>query len=217
MKTLLRASLLSFTFATILVLTGCAGKQIERSKWTDKNFRVMIDPVGLDANQYARLQQALVQTDHFVVVDRARGLNAIRREQENLHRQDVDRYEDQEKWALWGKLYGVGAVVVAQSQCYKVTHVWDASKTKSRCQQFVSMIDANTGVVIASASGESDSAATMDSYAQLSPDWEDVVEDLVKRYPKYFENKSYAKPLETYRGIAQEEATRQKEVILNGR
>ena len=89
-----------------LVAVGCASTT-PRDKWSDKNLRVMIDPDSVDAKDYVRIQQAFFKSDKFFVVDRNKGFKAVKKEQNRLHREEVDRYEDREKWAHWGKLYGV--------------------------------------------------------------------------------------------------------------
>ena len=50
-----------------VVASGCA---TPRTKWSDKNMRVMIDPTAIDQHDYFKLQKSLVQTDKFTVVDR---------------------------------------------------------------------------------------------------------------------------------------------------
>lgn len=208
---------LSIAAATLMfaVLSfGCSSKKIARNKFSDKNLRVCIDPTNLDANNYARLQMALVKSEAFFVIDRAKGLQAIKREQEMLHRNEVDRFEDKNKWSLWGKLHGCGAIIVGQAQCHKVQDNWNTAKSKTRCQQFLQLVDANTGAVRVSAEGESDSDSTFDSYAMLAPDWEKAVESLVEAYPKWFESEDYAKSIQIYQATAEEEARRQKEEVI---
>lgn len=197
------------------LLAGCASQKIVRSKYTDKNLRVCLADNSLDANNYTRLEQALVKNGTFVVVARANGLDAIRREQDMLHHASSERFEDKEKWALWGKLYGCGAIITGQTQCYRRAHTWDPSKSINHCGQFISILDANTGEIRASAEAENEAAATFDYYSQLAPDWEEAVDNLVSAYPKFFETESYAKSLENYRDLAGVESRREKERQAN--
>jgi hypothetical protein len=165
--------------AILLLLCSCATK---RTKFSDKNMRIMIDPVGLSMSDYSNLQTALVKTDAWVVLDRARGLAAIKNEQEELHRTSHDRYDRSEKFAHWGKLYGVGAVVVAHSECHNRPNQWNTTELANYCKLYLNLVDANTGEVIVAVNGE-DKAEFM-----TSPEWDDVAEELVEVYPRYFKN-----------------------------
>lgn len=209
----MKKSVLVIIGAAMAVSTACSSSKIARNKFSDKNLRVCIDPTNLDANNYARLQIELVKSEAFFVVDRAKGAQAIKREQEMLHRNEADRFEDKEKWSLWGKLYGCGAIVVGQAQCHKVQDNWNSAKSKTRCEQFLQLVDANTGEVRVTGEGESDSDSTFDNYAMLAPDWKEAVENLIEAYPKWFESEDYAKSLQIYQGIAEEEARRQSEIV----
>lgn len=207
----------ALALTALALLPACSSQKLARNKFSDKNMRVCVAPGNLDANNYARLQMALVESNAFFVVDRSRGLQAIKQEQEMLHRREVDRYEDKEKWSLWGKLYGCGAIVLGQTQCRKERDTWNSTKTKNVCEQFVQLLDANTGEVRVSAEGESESESTFDYYASLAPDWKEAVENLVEAYPKWFESEDYARSLQVYQGIAEEEARRQKEDVVRQR
>jgi hypothetical protein len=142
----------------------------------------MVDPSGISMTDYANLQTALVQTNVWTVLDRARGIAAIKHEQEQLHKYNHDRYDPREKFAHWGKLYGVGAVVVAHSECKNRPNQWNVTELKNYCRLFLNLVDANTGEVIVAVNGE-DKAEFMSS-----PEWDDVVEELVEVYPKYFKD-----------------------------
>jgi hypothetical protein len=164
----------------------------------------MIDPESIDAEHYVKISSALVKSGRFIVIDRAAGFNAIKREQERIHRSDVDRFADREKYAHWGKLYGVGGVVVAHADCHYFEGVFKG-RYKS-CKQLLQILDTNTAEVLAVADGESDG----DAGDEVVP-WEEVVADLEVAYPKYFEkDKTHAK-LEEYKQLSKELATRNKE------
>lgn len=187
------------------VLQGCAGKT-PRTKWTDKTMRVMIDPESIDANNYVRIQQALVASGKWVVVDRALAFNAIKREQERQHRGESDRFDAREKWAIWGRLLGVGGVVTAHTQC--VPRKGFLRHLHLDCLEYVSIVDANTGEVIATAEDEQEGAA---DGGVIAPSWEDAVAKLNAAYPAHFEPTKVTQQLEDYRDLASEEAQRQKE------
>lgn len=161
----------------LVMLASCATK---RTRYSDKNMRVMVDPNGLSHTDYMNLQSALVQANIWTVLDRSAGLQAVKKEQENLHQTQHDRYEDQEKFAHWGKLYGVGAVIVAHSECQNRPNTWNITELKNYCRLFINLVDANTGEVIVAVQ-EEDSAPFM-----ARPEWDDAVAELGDEYPKYF-------------------------------
>src|SRR5665647_827111 len=112
----------------ILLITSCSSPNKQRTKWTDKSMRVMIDPDSIDEENYVQIQSALVRSGKFTVVDRARGMQAAEKEQERLHRNNSDRFEDKEKWAHWGKMYGVGSIIVPHVQCTKENSFMNRTK-----------------------------------------------------------------------------------------
>lgn len=202
--------ILSMTVATMVVgastLTGCA---TARTKWTDKTMRVMIDPEGIDADHYVRIQQALVESGKWVVVDRSQGYNAIQKEQEREHRNQTDRFLDREKFAHWGKLYGVGGIVVAHAQC-QVRDGWLFKHNYPKCQQYLAIVDSNSGEVISAVKDEVEGG----SYDyELAPSWDDIVAKLNAAFPGHFEPNRDEKPLRDYKDLSKEEATRQKEIV----
>ena len=145
------------------------------------------------------------------MIDRAQGMQAVIKEQERLHRNQTDRFEDKEKWAHWGKLYGVGAIVVAHAQCYKNKTWWNNTQSRNYCQQFLSLVDANTGEVIVAVEGANDAPDTIEAQFQVAPDWDEVTQKFVESYPKEYVPRSYAESLQNYQGLSAEEAQRQKE------
>lgn len=206
-------NIMSITFLiAVLVLSACATK-IPRNKYTDKNTRIMIDPDSIPSQHYVRIQTALVKSGKFAVIDRAQGMQAVLKEQERLHRDQMDRFEDKEKWAHWGKLYGVGAIVVAHVQCYKDKTWWNNAQYRNYCQQFLSLVDANTGEVIVAVEGENDAPDAIEYQFQVAPDWDKVVRSFVDDYPKEYVPHSYAETLQNYQTLSAEEAQRQREVV----
>ena len=189
-------------------LVGCASTP--RSKWTDKDMRVMIDPDSVSPEHYVQIQNALVRLGKFTVVDRDAGMRALKKEQEREHRNETDRFENKEKWSMWGKMYGVGSIVVAHAQCYQTGSFWNPGKVKLQCRQMLSMVDSNTGEVFVAVEGENDGPVSADR-SYIAPDWNDTVEKLVDAYPKDWERKSYAGPAQVYQQVAEEHAVRQME------
>jgi hypothetical protein len=189
-----------------LGMVGCASAP--RTKWTDKTMRVMIDPESIDAQNYVKIQYSLVASGKWIVVDRKDGLRAIKHEQDMLHRTESDRYDDREKYAMWGKLYGVGGVIVAHSQCQRRDGFFPGQY--NRCRQNLAIMDTNNGEVIAVSEARADS----DAWNEM-PDWEDAVSVLNDNFPKNFEKDKTDKRLAEYKDLAREEAIRQKEELVN--
>lgn len=207
MKIIKILNVVALTIASLLVV-GCAGKT-PRTKWTDKTMRVMIDPDSIEAGHHVRIQNALVASGKWFVVDRASGFRAIKKEQEALHRESQDRFEDREKWAHWGKLYGVGGVVIAKAQCAD-KQTWFVGKKYTKCLQYLAIVDANTGIVIAAVEAESDGDA---GEQNIAPSWEDAVAKLNNAYPENYQTPKDHQILQDYRAVSKEEAVRQKEAV----
>jgi hypothetical protein len=193
-------------FLSLILIVGCASPE-KKTKFSDKNMRLMIDPASISPENYARLQTALVQQEMWTVLDRSSGLEAIKKEQETLHRTSSDRYEDKEKWAQWGKLYGVGSIIVAHAQCFAKTKWWDPQGKSYYCSQFVNLVDANTGEVVVGVEG----GEYVDS-AEEPPTWHEVAQKLADAYPKYHEKRSYSERVQLYKKESEEAARRQKEI-----
>ena len=193
------------------IFVGCSSAP--RTKWTDPGMRVFIDPESVTAENFVRIQQALVKTRKFVVIDRGAGFNAVTKEQERLHRNQSDRFLDKEKFAHWGKLYGVRSIVVAHAQCENRQSFWNSNMTKILCAQYLSLVDANTGEVLVAVEGENSGDASL-THTVITPDWEETVEKLVAEYPKKFETEYYTKSITDYQDVSKEEAIRQKETQL---
>jgi hypothetical protein len=195
----------------LMGISSCA-TPTPRTKWTDKNMRVMIDPDSIDEENYVQIQHSLVSAGKFTIVDRSRGMNAMKKEQERTQRGEADRFADKEKWSHWGKMYGVGSIVVAHMQCTKENSFMNRTKLYLNCHQFLSMVDSNTGEVIVSVDGKNEGPASYDlSYMQ--PDWDKVTEKLMDAYPKEYRPNNYSKEVSTYQDISAEHAQRQKELV----
>lgn len=198
-----------------ITLSGCASPPI-RTKWADKNMRVMIDPDSLSADDYIAVQTALVKEGRFMVVDRSSGYKAIKAEQERLHRVEADRYEDKEKWAHWGKMYGVGAIVVGHSQCVRTTKLFSFNPNVYQCKQFLSLVDANSGEVISAVEGLAENPVQGNNFGSesfsKSMDWSRTVADFVDAYPKDYKPQYYSEGVLKYQELSKEEAQRQKEI-----
>lgn len=171
-----------------LSLAGCSSSPVrkteEMTRWKAPEMRIAIYSPRLDGMATAQVQDALQSTGRFWIVSRGQGLEAIFAEQNMTHRDQLDRFEGKEKWAHWGKIHGVGAVILAQDTCSRVSS-W-GGQIFMRCQQSLSMLDATTGELIASA------IETVDGgYDQLSPDWTESVNKLVRHIPRVWEEKVF--------------------------
>lgn len=206
----MKINLMHLVILSSLLSVGCSSVK-ERTKWTDKGMRVMIDPDSIDEENYVQIQHALVSSGKFTVVDRARGMNAMKKEQERTQRIESDRFADKEKWSHWGKMYGVGSIVVAHTQCLKENSFMNRTKLYLNCRQFLSMVDSNTGEVIVSVEGRNEGPASYD-LGYMQPDWDNTTEKMMDAYPKEYRANTYSKEVTVYQDISAEHAQRQKEL-----
>ena len=118
-------------------LVSCASKRTTRTKYSDKSLRVMVDPRSAGGKNHTKVQSAIVRSGMFTVVDRFSGYQAVQKEQNRAYVRKPDRFANNQKFAHWGKLYGVGAVVIAKSQCRWAKAVW-RGQIVNRCELFLS-------------------------------------------------------------------------------
>lgn len=176
-------------------LVSCSSN-VKRTKKTDKTMRVMIDPVSASGH-YINVQTALVSSGAFVVVDRSNGFRALTQEQDRAYKHQSDRFSNNQKFAHYGKLYGVGAVVVAKAQCRYVQSLWRNTPVQ-KCKLFLNLVDANTGEVVVGIRDE----AVAERLA--NPDWENAVDKLISVYPEYFTKEKLDERLQRYMDESEE-------------
>lgn len=189
------------------MMVGCAST---RTRYSDPVMRVMIDPDSIKANEYVRLQAALVQSGKWEVVDRGMAYRALKKEQDRQHVGESGRFGDEEKYARWGELFGVGGIVVARSQCEVAQSSW-SGKPILRCLQFLSVVDARTGEVITAVEGESNDGKHFYGQTKVTASWGDTVEQLNESFPEYFEGNKYTSRLVEYRTENKRRAIARKE------
>lgn len=206
MRKIIDLILAGLGIVTVFAVQGCSS--VPRTKFTDKTMRVMVDPEGVDAANYVRIEQALVGSEKWTVVDRGQGFSAIKKEQERSQRDEADRFSDREKWAHWSKLYGVGGVVSAHVQCQQKRGFFGGLYL--HCTQSLAIMDSNTGEVIAAVSKDANS--DRNEY-ELAPSWEDTVVALNDAYPAKFHESKDTRILEDYRQVSKEEAQRRREAV----
>lgn len=193
-----------FLIGLSLAVVGCSSA-VKRTKYSDKNMRIMIDPDSFEPEEHVRLQHALIESGKWAVIDRARGMKAIQKEQERLHQNQNGRFDDRQKWAHWGRMYGVGAVVVGHVQCTKKLNFWMTS-WKNDCQQFINLVDANTGEIITAIENRDEFDA------ELGTNWTVAVEKLNKSYPEDYRSPGIQhEKLNQYEAESAERALRKKE------
>jgi hypothetical protein len=200
-------------FLVLALVSGCA---TSRTKYTDRTLRIMVDPDHIDVNNYFKLQKALVASGSFTVVDRKQGFMAIKKEQERLHRNEVDRYEDKQKWAHWGKLYGVGGIIVPHNECQRVeSGPLFKPGPRVRCHQYLSILDANTGEVLVVAQDDvySDRMVNVYDNNYLASEWDNVVELLMDNYPKKFEKREDHEMIANYKRESEQHAQDQQKKV----
>lgn len=199
--------------AMIETLVGCSSHP--RTKWTDPAMRIMIDGDGLSARDYVRIVHALQSSGKWFVVDRRDGLRAIFKEQKMIHRDHPDKFKDEEKYSMWGRLYGVGAVIIGHVQCHREPGFWFGSNS-SKCVQNLAIISANSGQVIATAEGTNDDAEIdREGDIRIASDWTETVGQLNDNFPQNFNPLQYDKNMLNFRAEAKEEAIRAKEELAN--
>lgn len=187
-----------FSLLSLMIfLVGCASAPPKRpTKWNDKNLRVMVDPDSVDHKVYVKIISALVKSRRWTVIDRGYGFKALKREQERLHEEGQgERFHDAEKWAHWGKMFGVGAVIVGSAECY---HVLYLNSRLKKCTQFLHLIDASTGEILAM--GEDIAEA---EFHLITPNWDNTVANLQEAYYESFvEREKYGPELILYRQLS---------------
>lgn len=204
---MMRPNFVLLSLVLSLGFSGCASKEV-RTKFTDRGLRILIDPDSVSAAHHIKIASGLMKTGRFIVVDRAAGFQAIKKEQERLHRKEIDRFADREKFAHWGKLFGVGGIVVAHADCHHEEGVFKGRHKV--CKQQLAIMDTNTAEVISIAEAEASGAAGDELVS-----WDEVSEKLAKAYPSHFERDQTSARLEEYKELSKEEAIRQKEEFAN--
>lgn len=201
-----------FIYFIVFIITistlssGCSS--VRRTKFTDPVMRIAIDPTGIDANNYVRIQQALSETGKWIIVDRSLAFEAIIKEQQRQHRDMSDRFMDKEKYAIFGRLLGVGGIITAHNQCVLKKGFW--KKDYPVCRQYIAIVSTTSGEVIATAEGQSEGG----SYEYtLAPSWQDVADKLADNYPSHYEENKDHRILKDYKNLSAEEALRQKEIV----
>jgi hypothetical protein len=157
----------------LLIACGCASTPM---RYANPTYRVMLDPESIrDEALYAEIQTALHASGKWIVVDRANGLRAVVKEQNRLYGESTRRFGDKDKYALYGRLYGVGSVIVPMERCMNENSMGGRF---IRCKQYLQAIDSITGEVIAAVANVSDGEHDM-----LPPGWNGTVEKLAEAFP----------------------------------
>lgn len=199
---------LFYIVGLVLVLVTCTRcASTPRNKLTDPTHRVAVDNAGIEAKHFVQIVNALKENGRFIIVDRSRGFEAILKEQEREHKDMPDRFADREKYALWARVFGLGAIIIAHADCTVKSGFF--KKNYPHCREYLSMIDARSGEVISSASAEENGDS--DDYMDLAPSWDSVVSDLVDNVPDSYEANKDHKRLLDYKELAAEEAQRMRE------
>lgn len=181
------------TLMMLLLAVSMVGCATARTKYTDPVMRVMIDPDSIDQMNYVRVQKALVESGKWRVVDRGAAYSAIKKEQERQYQDESERFANREKWAHWGKMYGVGGVIAAQTQCEIKKGFWNDPILS--CFQYLAVVDATTGEVITAVDGIAEDGKHFYGETKVAPSWDETVEKLNKSFPTHFKTQSQHKNL----------------------
>lgn len=154
-----------------LMVVGCASNGVKKSNftWTDRAARLMIDPNGIPAEHYAMIQDSLIKSDRFVVIDRPQDLDTIQKVTNSMDPEVV-----KSRWMEYSKRYDVGGIVTAHVQCFN-------KGSQKFCHQFMAINNTETGELVAQAEGEN-SAMTAVSYDYIVPDWDATANLLVEKF-----------------------------------
>lgn len=131
--------------------------------------KVMVDSSSLQPGETNRLLVAMHQGG-WDILDRGKGLENVLEEQSRQHGFMKANFSPDAIPALPGDLRGVGAVLMPYSECRRDWNIFNQRITN--CRQFMTLIDAKTGEVIAAVENES----SISGYDL--PSWEGTVEKL---------------------------------------
>jgi len=190
-----------------VVMTGCSSVRI-RTKYTDPAHRVMILPSSITEESYNQIMASMMDSNKFIIVDRGRGFKALKKEQTMIHKEEGDRFDNAEKYSRYGKLYGVGAVIVASQNCQKIPGVWTQIK-RTDCRQYMSAIDTSTGEVITSVQRLEEGESMM-----VNPTWDNTVEAFNERFPKTWDNKEYDHDMKKPSSTSQQKFIRKNQRVV---
>lgn len=204
------------TIALLLTIVSCSSKET-RHRDSDKSLRTMIDPNAIDPQNHVTLQNALISSGKWYVIDRSKGFKAVLNEQDRQHKVEQERFSDKNKYAHFGELYGVGSIVVPHLQCATndyntlvgIAHLATLGTFHNNfvCSQYLELIDTSTGEVLSSVRHD----YKTDSPATSEMNWSEAVEKLNDNYPKYFEQVYKSQRLENYEAESAEKSQRSRE------
>lgn len=192
----------------LVQMMGCSGMP-EITKWTSPSMRIAIDPESINSADYVRIQEALVQSGKYFVVDRKDGFNAVVREQNAEHMEDAGRFGESDRYARFARLYGVGAVVIANVQCAKKQNFFTGRYI--HCVQSLALVNATTAEVITQVRGTNDDAEHYYGDIKIASDWTDTVNKLNDAIPKNVEFEQYDKRMTLHRAEIREDSIREQE------
>ena len=198
---------------------GCSSAP-KINKWTSPVYRLFIVPDGISSENYVRLQNALVESNRFFIVDRNNGFNAVIGEQ-NLERISAPtRFDNREKYSRLGRLYGAGSLIIANAACHPHSN-WVSMVI--RCQLNLSLISTMTGEVVATAEDTADDENGLyeityrGELVKGNPSWIGAVNKLNENIPKNLGQKiEYDEKMLNFREANREESIREDEKRQQG-
>lgn len=202
---LLQVLLLGSVLATV---AGCSSKPIVRSKDSDSSMRLMVDSRAFDVQNFIQLEAALAQSQKFELVERRDALEtALDEQRREFDLASQGHFDDREKYARRGKLYGVDTIVSGRTDCYQAKAFWTGVYTRY-CRQTLLWIEGSTGKVLFSVTGENSVPWTAE---YIVPDYNATVAAAIESLPKYFTPHEIHPILETYKQQSAENAKRERE------
>lgn len=188
-----------------VALAGCS---TARTKFNDPVMRLIVAPEGLNEENYTKVSLALMNTGKFRILDRGLGYEALKNEQDRQHKNESDRYESTEKWALYAKLHGAGGVALATQVCQRSNSFW-TDIYYLKCIQIIRIINASTSEIISIVENKVEGKA---GECSLGVSWEETAWKLADSFPEQFEKNKDSDELNAYRKIAEESAAKVKPV-----
>ena len=194
----------------MLLLVSCSSLP-EKTRWNEVAMRVMVDPDSIPESQYVVLISSLMQSGRWSVIDRARGWEAVKQEQERTHVSEPERYDSRYKWAMWGKMYGVGGVIVANVQCEE-QRTWFLNRRYLVCAQALSLVDASTGEIITTSYDRVEGETEL---VYVPPSWDKAVNKLALSFPKDYRLRKHDESIKEYIKHAEENAGEYKRSLAS--
>lgn len=173
-------------FLILFIAINVVGCATPRTKNTDPVMaRIMLDADSIDQQNFVRLQKALVSSGKWTVVDRNDAYRAMNKEADRQYKDPENRIADRERYAIWGRQFGIAGIFVGKAQCAPSNRFW-SYRGDYDCVQTLTVIDAMTGEILASVDNVASDAVYFYGELKTPASWDKAVEKLNKAFPAKF-------------------------------